>query len=145
MKLGNILYETDYDTYLARETEKHYGRSNTEEDSQIYDVDFVLFDEEGEEIIGSDNSDSIDYPEIIEVEVSGIESYDENPNPRHEDEQEIVFVYDEAEVNITNNAQKTLDKWLETRSEYDDIIDFDFDIDFESQSGTVNAVAIRTK
>jgi len=141
MKLGEILYEADYDAYLARETEKHYGGSNTEEDSQVYEVDFVLFDEEGEEIVISNKSDAPNYPDEIEVEVTGIESYDENPNPRHEDEEEIVYVYDDAEVEITKSAQETLDKWLKTRSDYKDISDFEFDMDFDKQTGTVSATA----
>ncbi|RLC45846.1 MAG: hypothetical protein DRH57_07250 [Candidatus Cloacimonadota bacterium] len=141
MKLGEILYEADYDTYLARETEKHNGGSNTEEDSQVFEVDFVLFDEAGEEIEISNASDDPSYPDMIEVEVTGIESYDENPNPRHEDEEEIVYVYDDAEVEITKSAQEALDKWLETRSDYKDIGDFDFDVNFDKQSGTVSAIA----
>lgn len=144
MKLRDILHEEiGFDTHLARETDKHLSGPKTNTVDMDYEVEFTLFDENGDEIEINKSSDAPSYPEMIEIEVTGIESYNANPKSKHEDEEEIVFNYDDAEVEITNSSKKELKDWLETRSDYNSIIDYTYDINFEDESGSVTAIAVK--
>ncbi len=77
MKLGEILYEeADWDNLRDQADKNHIdGKTTTVEDS--YEVDFVLFDEAGNEIEISAEAPS--YPDVIEIEISDVESWDVNP------------------------------------------------------------------
>jgi transketolase len=84
------------------------------------------------------------YPKTIEIEVSDIDSWNDNPGARHEDEEEIVYDYENATVVITASSEKEIEKWLKTRDDFISIDDYDFsDIDFEKATGTVTATAIK--
>lgn len=142
MKLGEILYETDYDAIRDQSDSKFIDRkSNDEADNQVFEVDFELFDEAGDEVSTTAEADAI--PDMVEIEVTGIESFDNNPNPKHEDEEDIEFDYENAEATLTSSAEKTLKKWLKTRSDYVEITDYEFDIDYKAQSGTITAIAVK--
>ena len=144
MKLKDILHEEiDFDTHLARETEKHTAGPNTTEEKDFYEVDFELFDgSTGEEIEIANSSDAPSYPEMVEIEVTGIESWNDNPKAKSEEEVETVFGYDDAEATISKSSLKELKAWLDTRDDYSEITDYEYEIDFENQTGTVRATAV---
>ena len=142
MKLGDILYEaTDYDA-IRDQMDKPYidGKAVTNSDD-VYEVDFTLFDEDGEEVKITGNATS--YPDMVEIEVSDIESWDNNPNPKSEDDQDIEYNYDDATVELTSSADKSIKAWLSTSDDYVEIIDYEFDIDYEKQTGSVTATAVK--
>ena len=127
MKLGKILYEADYDTYLAREVDKHNGGNTKVTTSDAtYNVDLVILNDDDE----IDNA-----PESIEINVDGIDSWNTNPRARHEDDEEIEYNYDNAEATLSKNGMKELKAWLKKNNLVQ--TDIDFDISFENEDGSV--------
>ena len=135
MKLGEILYEADYDAYLAREADKHNGgdtKVTTSDD--VYDVDLIIVDTDGNDIGGA--------PETIEIEVSDIDSWNANPRARHEDEEEIEYNYDNASATLSKAGEKELNSWLKKNKLVQ--TDIEFDISFENEEGSVT-ISVKDK
>ena len=148
MKLKEILHEAiDFDTYLARETEKHMtGPDVSEEEVEPFEVEFILIDSRtGKEVsdqLKLRSSEAPSYPEMVKVEIDGVVSWNDNPNAKSEEEVETVLSYDDAKATISSSSLKELDAWLETRADYSEITDYEYEIDFEDQTGTVSATAV---
>ncbi len=142
MKLGEILYEeTDWDNLRDQADKKHIDGKKTTTVEDSYEVDFVLFDEAGDEVEISAEAPS--YPDVIEIEISDVESWDANPKSRSEEEEEIEYNYEDATVEISSSAKKQIKKWLSSRGDYVDVVDYEFDIDFDKQTGSVSATAVK--
>lgn len=129
MKLGEILYEAGTDASRDMADSKHI---DAEDNTENYEVDFELFDEDGEEISIPNSSDAENYPEVVEIEVSGFDILSANENN-----------YEFATATLTPSSEKDIEKWLKTRSDYVEVTDYEFDIDFNKQSGKVTATALK--